>query len=147
MTKQIRILLAARYNTPDHTPARRRPYLTEDEILKLSLTNSKIVKCDVEHNGRSISTNKKNFRSILIDIWSTMPAEKIQEDSKYVNVRLTDEKGVNGYNFCSRINLSFQNRCATGTFKEIINMVKVNNYTISISIKLETDRMISFKNF
>jgi hypothetical protein len=133
--------------TPAPAPAHTRAYLTEDEILKASLSKCKIVKCDVQHNGLAISTNKKKFRPILIDIWSTMPAEKIHEHAKYMNVRLSDEKGVDGYSFCSRINVSFQGGCAKRTFKEIINMVNVNNYTISISIKLETDRMIYFKNF
>ena len=41
--------------------------------------------------------------------------------------------------------MSIQDKDATGTFKEIINMVKLNNYTLNISIKLETDRIIHFK--
>jgi hypothetical protein len=41
--------------------------------------------------------------------------------------------------------MSFQNKDARGTLKEIINMVTVNKLTIELSIKLETDRIVNFK--
>jgi len=41
--------------------------------------------------------------------------------------------------------MSFQNKDATGTLKEILNMVKVNKFTIELSIKLETGRIVHFK--
>ena len=41
--------------------------------------------------------------------------------------------------------MSFQSKDATGTLKEIINMVKVNKLTIKLTIKLETGRIIHFK--
>jgi hypothetical protein len=41
--------------------------------------------------------------------------------------------------------MSFQSKDARGTLKEILNMVKVNQFTIELSIKLETGRIIHFK--
>ena len=41
--------------------------------------------------------------------------------------------------------MSFQNKNASGTLKEIINMVKVNKMSINLSIKLKTGRIIHFK--
>ena len=46
---------------------------------------------------------------------------------------------------CDDIHMSFQSKDATGTLKEIINMVKVNKLTIKLTIKLETGRIIHFK--
>ena len=41
--------------------------------------------------------------------------------------------------------MSFQDKNATGTLKEILNMVKVNKLTIKLSIKLETGRIVYYK--
>ena len=41
--------------------------------------------------------------------------------------------------------MSFQNKDATETLKEILNMVKVNKMSINLSIKLETGRIVHFK--
>ena len=48
-------------------------------------------------------------------------------------------------NWCQDITRSFQSKDASGTIKEIINMVKVNNMSIHLSLKLETGRIIQFK--
>lgn len=50
-----------------------------------------------------------------------------------------------GYRWCNDIHMSFQDKNAPGTLKEIINMVKVNKLTIDLSIKLETSRIVHFK--
>lgn len=49
-----------------------------------------------------------------------------------------------GYTWCSDINMSFQNKDASGTLREIINMLKVNNMSINLSIKLEIGRIVNF---
>jgi hypothetical protein len=73
-----------------------------------------------------------------------MPAQKILQTTTF-NFKLTHEDGKKGYKWRSDINMSFQNKNAQGTLKEIINMIKVNKYTIKLSIKLETGRIIYFK--
>ena len=40
--------------------------------------------------------------------------------------------------------MSFQNKNAKGTLKEIVHMVKKNNLTIDLTIKLETGMIIHF---
>lgn len=60
-------------------------------------------------------------------------------------MKLTNENGEKGYNWNSDINISFQGKDSNGTIKEIINMVKLNNYSLNISIKLETNEIINFK--
>ena len=55
------------------------------------------------------------------------------------------KKAKKGYNWCDDINMSFQSKDATGTLKEIVNMVKVNKLTFDLSIKLETGRIVHFK--
>ncbi len=72
-----------------------------------------------------------------------MPTQQILQTTKF-NFKLTDEHGDKGYTWCPEINMSFQNKDALGTIKEIINMVKVNGMTIELAIKLETGLKVYF---
>ena len=117
-------------------------FITEEELQKTILTNSSILKCEIKNNEDIIPTIT-SYRGVLIDIWDSMPTQKILQTTTF-NFKLKNEN-KNGYNWCNRINMSFQNKDANGTFKEILNMIKVNNYNIKISIKLETGRVIQFK--
>ena len=123
------------------TPKKR--YMTETEINMVSFTHSSIEQCLIKKKDEIISTKNK-YRSILVDIWTSMPVQKILQTSTF-NLKLTDEDGKNGYNWCKSIRMSFQSKDADGTLKEIIHMVKVNNLTINLSIKLNTGRIIHFK--
>ena len=73
-----------------------------------------------------------------------MTPQKILQNSKF-NFKLENENGKKGYRWCSDIKMSFQSKDAKETLKEILNMVKVNQLTINLSIKLETGRIIHFK--
>tara|TARA_B110000211_G_scaffold157443_1_gene178353 strand:+ start:3715 stop:4161 length:447 start_codon:yes stop_codon:yes gene_type:complete len=147
MSEQIRIPNIDTYNqeiingelilTPN------KEYITESELNIIDIKNSKIQDCFIKHNEETISTNTK-YRRILIDIWSSMPTQKILQNSSF-NLNLKDENGRNGYNWCDDIHMSFQDKCAAGTLHEIVHMVKVNKYTLKISIKLKTNKIIHFK--
>ena len=65
-----------------------------------------------------------------------MPTQKILQTTTY-NFKLTDENGVKGYKWCDDIKMSFQGKDSNGTVKEIINMIKVNDFQIELSIKSE----------
>ena len=41
--------------------------------------------------------------------------------------------------------MSFQSKDSSATLKEIINMVKLNKYSLNLSIKLDTGIIIHFK--
>ena len=88
-------------------------------------------------------TNKLNYQSILIDIWKSMPTQKILQNTQY-NFKLSDEKGKNGFNWREDINMSFQSKDANGAIKEINNMINVNKYNIQMKIILENGKIISF---
>ena len=74
-----------------------------------------------------------------------MPTQKILQTTTF-NFKLTNENGEKGYKWCDDIHMSYQSKDATGTLKEILNMIKVNKLTIKLSIKLETDRIVHFKS-
>jgi len=73
-----------------------------------------------------------------------MPAQKILQTTTF-NMKLTNENGLDGYKWSPKLNLSIQSKDAKYTMKEILNMIKVNNYSIKITIQLETNAIIKFK--
>ena len=75
-----------------------------------------------------------------------MLPQKILQTTTF-NFKLTNENGEKGYKWCDDINMSFQDKDANGTLKEILNMIKVNKLTIKLSIKLETGRIVHLKNW
>jgi hypothetical protein len=121
----------------------KKQYMTENELNMTQITHSTIEECLIKKEEENIST-KTCYRSVLVDIWKSMPTQKILQTTTF-NFKLTNENGEKGYNWCDDIHMSFQNKDARGTLKEIINMVKVNKLTIKLSIKLETGRIIHFK--
>ena len=121
----------------------KKQYITENELNLMQITHSNIEECLIKKEDEIISTKKK-YRSVLVDIWKYMPAQKILQTSTF-NFSLTNENGEKGYKWCDDIHMSFQNKNAKGTLMEIIKMVKVNKFTINLSIKLKTSQIIHFK--
>lgn len=121
----------------------KKQYLTENELYMTQITNSSIVECLIQKEEEKIST-EKSYRGALIDIWKSMPTQKILQTTSF-NFKLTNENGKKGYYWCDEIKMSFQNKDAEQTLKEIIRMVKENKLTIKLIIKLEIGRMVHFK--
>jgi hypothetical protein len=121
----------------------KKIFITENELYMTQITRSIIEECIIKKEEENITTNT-SFRGILIDIWKYMPTQKILQTTTF-NFKLTNENGEKGYTWCDDIKMSFQNKDAKGTLKEIIHMIKVNKMSIILSIKLETNRIIHFK--
>lgn len=121
----------------------KKQYITENELNMTQITHSTIEECVIKREQENISINT-TYRSVLVDIWKSMPTQKILQTTTF-NFKLTKENGDKGYKWCDDIHMSFQNKDATGTLKEILNMVNVNKLTIKLSIKLETGRIVHFK--
>ena len=121
----------------------KKIYIEEEDLNKLCLKSSKINNCTVIYNVDIIS-NKKRYRSILNDIWKSMPTQKILQNTTF-NCKLTDEKGLNGYNWNKDLNMSIQSKNSNSTMIEITKMVKLNRYSMDISITLKEGKTIYFK--
>lgn len=147
MTEQIRIPNIENYTQEiingELILTPKKQYITENELNMTPITHSTIEECIIKKEEATISTNT-SYRSVLIDIWKSMPAQKILQSTTF-NFKLDKINGKKGYKWCDDILMSFQNKDARGTLKEILNMVQVNKLTIELSIKLETDRIVHFK--
>uniref|UniRef100_A0A6C0IDF7 Uncharacterized protein n=1 Tax=viral metagenome TaxID=1070528 RepID=A0A6C0IDF7_9ZZZZ len=117
--------------------------ITEEELIKTNLHSSKILQCMIKKNDEIISTKRK-YLSNLNNIWQRMPMQKILQTTSF-NMKLTNEDGKDGYNWSNKLKISIQSRDANYTMKEILNMIKVNKYSIHISIKLESGQIINYK--
>ena len=122
-------------------------YISEEELLLKSLSNSIIINCIIKDNDDEIICNSpKSYFRVLIDIYKSLSASFILQNTTF-NIKLTNENGNKGYIWCPEINMSVQRKETKGTLKEIIKMINVNNYKIDIQIKLINDEIINYKNF
>lgn len=122
----------------------KKKIITEEELKMTSLTKSKIIECYITDDNDVMITKAKQYRRILINIWTTIPTQKILQNTTF-NFKLTNENGEKGYNWNDKIKMSFQSKDSNGTMKEIIKMCKINNYKLDILIKLENNKLIHFK--
>jgi hypothetical protein len=118
-------------------------YLTDDELIddEIDYTSSSIEECKVVNKEGVLVSDNKKFRGILVDIWKTMEKQEILENTTF-KFKGGNKRGVKGYNWFEEINMSFQNRDANATLKEIIYFVKINNYAIDLSITLRTGETV-----
>jgi hypothetical protein len=121
----------------------KKIYITENQQKMLDFTGSRVEECLIMSRNEIVSRSKK-YRRILIDTWKTMRPEQIRDTSTF-NFKLTNENGTNGYNWCSDINMSFQNKDTNHTLDEIVDMVKVNRMSLDISIKLKNGKLVYLK--
>ena len=123
----------------------KKLYTKEEEIINFDFKGSRIEECVIKNEeGEHINISKKTYRNILIKTWKNIPFQKIMLNTRF-NFKLTRENGNKGYNFCSEIGASFQDKEARLTFIEIIHMIKINKMFIDISIKLHNNKMLYFK--
>ena len=127
----------------------KQSYITQEELTQELLATSTINECIIinTQNDETISTFQKSYQSILINIWKSMPAQKILQTTSF-NIKLTnenDENYVNGYKWYPEINMSVQAKDQYETLKEIIKLVKINNYSLNLSLKLSNNNIVSFK--
>lgn len=113
--------------------------------ISQSLTNSKIINCTIKSGRKNISSKKNAYRTILVDIWKSMALQKIIQNTSF-NIQLLDSRGESGYYFNKDLNFSFQSKDSNGTWKEIIKMIKLNNYKIKAEIELADGEVINYSN-
>jgi hypothetical protein len=121
--------------------------VNETELLSKEFNNSKINYCIIKDNNDDIISNDKNkWFPILKDIYISLAASTILQNTTF-NIKLTNENGNKGYEYCPEVNMSIQRKDANGTLREIIKMIKINNYKIDIVIKLQSNDLIKFNLF
>jgi len=121
----------------------KQRFISESELDFLDISHSTIYGCLIKKNNQIISVARK-YRGILIDIWKIMSLQTIYQKSSF-NIKFTNENGVLGYNWCKTINMSFQDKNAKGTLREILKMTKLCELSLYLSIKLKNNIIVHFK--
>jgi len=120
-------------------------FIIEEEFQKKDfLNNSIILQCEIKNNDEIVS-KKTTYMGLLIDVWKTMSNERVIQTTNF-KFSLKNENKNNMLVWYEEINMYVATEDANNTFKELLNMIKINNYIINISIKLKEGKVIQFKN-
>ena len=102
-------------------------------------------------NNNVISENRKKYQTVLKDIWSTMRKEFLLDNTTY-NMREIDENNEDIINesdlsrvIITNLSVSIRGKDAKGAIKEIIKLVKLNNYSIEMYLKLRNSDIFYYK--
>jgi len=104
------------------------PFIDEASVFKKNLLKSSIIECKL--NG--INLNLYKYKKLLIYIYYMMDINTIIENS-VINVS-REEIHDRGYKFYRDLGLSVQGNDARHTLKEIINIVKINKFSLELKI-------------
>jgi len=117
-------------------------YLTERELLSRSITDCMLDDCEIKtRDGKKVSSGRMMWDLLLVDLWKSIPRQKLLENTTF-NFKENLEKG---YYWCREINLAYQYKDQDESLKEIIALVKANDLTIDLSIKVSPNNFIGFK--
>lgn len=120
-------------------------YISESDLLELSLSHSKIKKCEVK-DGERIISNSTIYMRILIDILKQIPREEILKLNNLPFNIDRNERNDKGYNWKPELQISIQGQDSNYTIKSILYMIRQKNYSLEISIKLENGNIVHYKN-
>ena len=97
-----------------------------------------ITECKINN----INHNIKKYKKLLIYLYCTINIETILENT-ILNISQQEiyDKGFEYYN---QLGVSIQGADAIRTLKEIINIIKIKNYSMELRIKLKNDEIVRF---
>jgi hypothetical protein len=110
----------------------------ERTLFKKNLSGSTITECKINNDNHEI----KKYTKLLIHLYSTTNIETILQHT-ILNISQQEiyEKGFKYYN---HLGVSIQGADSRRNLKEIINIIKINNFSMELKIKLKNDEIICF---
>lgn len=123
---------------------RVRETATEEQardVMSMSFSYSKIVQCTIQNSNKSprmVSRERTSYRSVLIDVFTSFP----QPVSTRFKVVSGNMYGVNGYQWCKALDISVQNKSATDTLREIVQLVRDNQYSLAMVVDLQNGETV-----
>lgn len=121
---------------------------SKKELSTLSFTHSTVLCCNIRNgSGVHIVNNSKKsiaYKSILIALLASLPVQKMLKMTT-CNIKLSDEKGANGYSWCQELQMSIQGRSATSTMCEILRLVELNQYYLLMMVKMQDGKIVQIE--
>jgi len=109
------------------------------------MTGVKILKCIITNSETNsiISNDKTSYRGIMVNIWKSMSKRVIMDNTTF-NIKESKENGAKGYYYQKDLKFSFQSKGANETWKEIIKMVRLNQYHMDVSLQLTCGKKMNY---
>lgn len=114
-------------------------YISEHKLFKQNLSKSKIIKCKI--NNEILDINYYN--KLLLYLYYHIDKNTIIQNTT-LNIS-KDKIHDKGFKYYKDLGISIQGAESRKTLKEIINVIKLNNFNIELKIKLENNEIINFK--
>ena len=113
------------------------PFVDEATLFQ-KILGSTILECKINN----INNDIKKYKKILIYLYSTTDMETILQNT-ILNIS-QQEIYDRGFEYYTNLGISIQGADARRTLKEIINIIKIKNYSMELKIKLKNDEVIRF---
>ena len=117
---------------------RINPFMDEATLFQQNLGGSIITECKINNINNDIHKYKK----LLIYLYSTTDIETILQNT-ILNIS-QEEIYDKGFKYYKQLRVSIQGANTRRTLKEIINIIKIKNYSMELKIKLKNDEVIRF---
>jgi len=114
------------------------PFINEATLFKKNLRGSIITECKINNDNNDI----KKYKKLIVYLYSITNIDTILQHT-ILNIS-QQEIYDKGFEYYSQLGLSIQGADSRRTLKEIINIIKINNYSMELKIKLKNDEIISF---
>ena len=116
------------------------PVLNDVEIVDENLFDAKLLETII---NRIPFPKITKFAGAMRKTYATMPVNKILENTT-MNIT-TEERNTEGYRHHPALGFSYQSKDTKGTLREIIQMCRVQNYSLELKIQLKDGRIVLFR--
>ena len=114
------------------------PVVDEATLFQKNLRGSNILECKINN----INNDIKKYKKLLINLYFTTDMETILQNT-ILNIS-QQEIYDKGFEYYTNLGISIQGADTRRTLKEIINIIKIKNYSMELKIKLKNDEVIRF---
>ena len=120
------------------------PFVDEATLFQKNLRGSTILECKINNINNDNKKYKKLLMHLLdfINLYSTTDMETILQNT-ILNIS-QQEIYDKGFKYYTNLGISIQGADARRTLNEIINIIKIKNYSMELKIKLKNDEVIRF---
>jgi hypothetical protein len=123
-------------------------FIKENKFINSKITRCRINSQDVSKYYKTIALtllkdNKDELKLQIDETEKSLTITEYKRTTKF-NIKRGDYKNIDGYHFCKRMNLSFQNKNSNQTLKEILHIVRRNKIHFKILIELENGNNIFY---
>lgn len=125
----------------------KRKYDSLSSVKDIEFKNSEITECLIKKEDKLVS-DKTKYSSILSDVYDNVNKEYlIEKYSKLKSYNFSSDERIKNYNWNEIHNFAWRGKDANGSLRDIIDIVKDNDFRMILNIKHENGKELKFKYF